>query len=270
MNFDSTQMFFSRESQKKASSDKNKKSGFVVNKQARAVEEDEIPKKKSSKKAAPPAPKVLVTLFASKSKISRILRTFARWYPRSQQRRRQYQKGAQARLQRARSISTQRANLKWTIRWVSPWPSWPRRSRRARRRRRRKVQSLRRRNWSRLRDSRKQRRHQEANLLQQKQPRCSVAVEVKTRTHHSSGLVGFHVFLERCSSIFGIHLKFWLEFFISEFPERFFGFLSILSLSRDLSGSHSKSKKSPSPPTLLPQKSKVIIFRISKNNKQSV
>ena len=50
--------FFSAEKAKKKASDKNKKSGFVVNKQARAVEEDEIPKKKSSKKATPPAPKV--------------------------------------------------------------------------------------------------------------------------------------------------------------------------------------------------------------------
>ena len=48
----------SAEKAKKKASDKNKKSGFVVNKQARAVEEDEIPKKKSSKKAAAPAPKV--------------------------------------------------------------------------------------------------------------------------------------------------------------------------------------------------------------------
>ena len=51
---------FPAEKAKKKASDKNKKSGFVVNKQARAVEEDEIPNKskKSSKKAPPPAPKV--------------------------------------------------------------------------------------------------------------------------------------------------------------------------------------------------------------------
>ena len=51
-------LYFSAEKAKKKASDKNKKSGFVVNKQARAVEEDEMPKKKSSKKATPPAPKV--------------------------------------------------------------------------------------------------------------------------------------------------------------------------------------------------------------------
>ena len=52
--------YFPAEKAKKKASDKNKKSGFVVNKQARAVEEDEIPNKskKSSKKAPPPAPKV--------------------------------------------------------------------------------------------------------------------------------------------------------------------------------------------------------------------
>ena len=49
--------------------------------------------------------------------------------------------------------------------------------------------------------------------------------------------------------------------------QSFFKDLSqFLSPPRDLSGSHSKSKKSPSPPTLLPQKSKVNFFRISKMN----
>ena len=40
--------------------DKNKKSGFVVNKQARAMEEEEVakPSKKSSKKTATSTPKV--------------------------------------------------------------------------------------------------------------------------------------------------------------------------------------------------------------------
>ena len=51
---------FSAEKAKEKASDKNNKSGFVMNKQARVVEEDEIPNKfkKSFKKASPPAPKV--------------------------------------------------------------------------------------------------------------------------------------------------------------------------------------------------------------------
>jgi len=63
----------SAEKAKKKASDKNKKSGFVVNKQARAVEEDEIPNKskKSSKKAPPPAPKVVPKKSATAKTISK-------------------------------------------------------------------------------------------------------------------------------------------------------------------------------------------------------
>ena len=127
-----------------------------------------------------------------RAKIIKRIQPFDRWFPRSRQRRRRYQKAAPApSLQRARSTSTRRASLKWTIRWVSPWPSWPRRSRRARRRRRRKVQSLRRRS-RRVRDRRRDQGANQRRLL-----RCSVAVEAKTQTHHSSGIAGFHLFLQR-------------------------------------------------------------------------
>ena len=62
----------------------------------------------------------------------------------------------------------------------------------------------------------------------------------------------------------------WLpsQSFFKDFPQFCLHLSQISFPSRDLSGSHSKSKKSPSPPTLLPQKSKVNILRISKNNDQ--
>ena len=166
----------------------------------------------------------------------------SRWCPRSRQRQRQYPKAAQARPQKARSMSTQRVSLKWTTRWASPWPSWPRRSRRARRRRRRKVQSLQRKNWRILVRSRRW----ESNPRQRRPRQCSVAAEVKIRTHHSTGTTSFYW------NVVGHHSPV---------------FIIWLSLSRDVSGSHSKSKKSPSPPTLLPQKSKVTIFKITITSK---
>jgi hypothetical protein len=92
---------------KKASGDKNKKSGIVINKHARVVEEDDLPKKKSSKKAAASTPKVSLDC------IDFLLLTFSRprWFLKSQRLRKPFRKDMQVAPVRVRSMLTPKPNL---------------------------------------------------------------------------------------------------------------------------------------------------------------